>query len=224
MDGSLEPANPLGPKVSIFVVSPILPESVDAKALLSKCSFDNGLELLAARQAVGTFWRDFPVARLRLTEKNFGLDYFRLDSFRLVSKRLRTAMDIRPDCVQYFDVDSTGSSENVIAADYKIMNVPISEHLSDPAKSVFNTYSIGAGQPQMPSTPSSVHFLEDRSPSSEIFHDHFFLGHVFCSHDFAIKTLKAKCSGIRFYDPKHLGLGDRRYYLTAEGALQQEID
>jgi hypothetical protein len=69
--------------------------------LVDNCAILNGMDVFNARQAGGTFWRDFPIAQLALTAEEFDLDCFSWNANTFVSKNLRNAMALPKTAAQF---------------------------------------------------------------------------------------------------------------------------
>ena len=63
----------------------------------------------------------------------------------------------------------------------------------------------------------SIVMRSDIVPAHELFYDGFFHSHLFCTEAFAMRILKAGCTGVSFVDPSRLGFGINRRYRTLRG-------
>jgi hypothetical protein len=63
----------------------------------------------------------------------------------------------------------------------------------------------------------SIVMRADAAPAHELFYDSFFRLHLMCTEAFAVRVLKAGCTGVRFIDPSRLEVGTKRRYRTLRG-------
>jgi hypothetical protein len=62
----------------------------------------------------------------------------------------------------------------------------------------------------------------DFEPVHALFHDRFFFD-VLCTDDFAVRVLKAGCTGMRFFDPAQLSMAMPMRFRTLQG-IEEEGD
>jgi hypothetical protein len=179
---------------------PWLPYHISLSKFNKHCAMSNDAEMFGSRLAAGNFARDgLPTAKLELTLESFDVDCFLLGSFRLVSEKMRSAMALGPTDVQYFDVDTSQCAHLPQSKGYQIMHVPVTEEVSDPQNSDYTCHHLPDGSVTSGS-PRAVAFRADAEPTHEIFYDRFFKV-VYVTDEFALRVLRAGCSGARFFDP-----------------------
>ena len=149
----------------------------------------------------GRFVRDgLLAAKLALTLEDFDLDCFYWDGFTFVSERMRRAMALGPSDIQYFDVDASESAPLPRSKNYRILHVPVTEDVSDPHNSDYICHHRSDGSIDVSGMPLVAVFRQDAEPAHEIFYDKLFRV-IYCTDEFALRILKASCSGAFFFDP-----------------------
>jgi hypothetical protein len=148
-------------------------------------------------------------AKLKLTLKNFDRDFFYWDDLMFVSKKMRDAMALGPSDIQYFDVDTSESAPLPRSKNYKAMHVPVTEDVADLKNSDYYCRHCSDGSVRPTGIPPSLVFRRDAEPTHEIFYDKFFKI-IYCTDEFALRVLKAGCSGAFFFDPSHPSGNDTR--------------
>jgi hypothetical protein len=114
-----------------------------------------------------------------------------------------------PSDIQYFDVDASESSPLPRSKNYRTIHVPVMEDVSDPENSDYVRHHRSDGSVIQTGMPLSVVFRRDAEPTHEIFYDRFFKV-VHCTDEFALRVLRAGCTGAFFIDPSHSGGNDIR--------------
>jgi hypothetical protein len=179
---------------------PWLPYQVSLSKFTKHCAFSSGAEMFRSHPAARDLAKDEPpTAKLELTLENFDFDCFLKRNFILVSEKMRSAIALGPADVQYFDVDASRSAPLPQSKRYQIMHIPVTEDVSDPQNSDYTTHHFADGSVSGGS-PLSVAFRPDAAPAHDIFYDRFFKL-MYCTDEFALRVLRAGCSGIRFFDP-----------------------
>jgi hypothetical protein len=179
---------------------PWLPYQVSLSKYNKYCGFSNSAEMFQAGLPAGQFEEGaFPTAKLELRLESFDFDCFLEGRSTLVSEKMRSAMALGPADVQYFDVDASKSAPLPQSKRYQIMHIPVTEDVSDPQNSDYTTHHFADGSVSGGS-PLSVAFRPDAAPAHDIFYDRFFKL-MYCTDEFALRVLRAGCSGIRFFDP-----------------------
>jgi hypothetical protein len=184
----------------LWLFTPWLPYQFSDKKLVKECSFINGEEVFQARSRAGTFWPQFPTARLKLTWDEFDVDCFSWETYTLVSERMRDAMAMSPSEVQFFDVDASESAAGPRSKAYKLMNVAVAEDVADLERSKYTLSKLSPESEWLPLGPTHIAIRANASPTHDMFHESFFRGHVFCNDALAMRVLEAGCTGIRFLD------------------------
>ncbi|MBL8537868.1 MAG: hypothetical protein JNM59_10740 [Hyphomonadaceae bacterium] len=151
----------------------------------------NGWDVFNARQAMGTVWKDFPVAHLKISSDEFDIDCFSWEGYIFVSEKLREAFGLSPADVQYLEVDSSQSGSLASSKHYKILNVPVVETAELASDEVALRHSL---------------FFHHSSP-----------GQLFCTDALALRVLRAGCTGVRFLELSSLGVSQRQRYRTLRG-------
>lgn len=163
----------------------------------------------------GTFVREGLLsARLILSVEDFDLDYF-CRGFTFVSEKMRHAMGLGPSEIQYFDVDASGSAPLPRSKNYRTMHVPVTEDVSDLKNSDYFCRHHPDGSLEIIS-PIVAAFRDDAQPSHCIFADRSFKC-VYCTDEFALRVLRAGCSGVFFMHPSHEFSGHNRHFRTLRG-------
>jgi hypothetical protein len=200
---------------------PWLAYYVSLGKLSKHCTFSNDAEMFRSHPAAGEFAKKAPpTAKLRLTLENFDFDCFPRSSFTLVSEKMRSAMALGPNDVQYFDVDASQSARLPQSKHYQIMHIPVTEDVSDPENSDYLCQHLPDGS-VMAGSPLAVAFRSDAEPTHEIFYDRFFKA-PYCTDELALRVLRAGCTGIRFFDPTRPFGGDASAFRTVRG-VEQEV-
>ena len=135
--------------------------------------------------------------KLIIRDLAFSQDYVNQGGI-FVSARLRKIFDLPPDTVQYIKPDTSGSTENVVAMDYRWMGVLVTRDAIDLDRSE---------RVELPGLPGShgpalkrVVFREDFEadvPLFQVAHDQ----RLYATDAFAEQVLSAGAIGIEFYDP-----------------------
>ena len=154
-----------------------------------------------------------PTTRLELTRQDFDDDYFQLGKFTFASEKMRRVMALGPTDIQYFDVNSSQSMPLPRSKGYQLMHIPVAEDVTDPHRSDY-TFRHRPEGVELWGAPDAVAFRADAEPAHEIFYDRFFKI-VLCTDEFALRVLRAGCTGMRFFDPTQLFYG--RCYRTLRG-------
>jgi hypothetical protein len=202
------------------MVMPWLPYHISPGKLNKHCRFSNETEMFRSHLAAGAFAKNgLPTAKLELTLESFDVDCFTESWFTLVSEKMRCAMALGPADVQYFEVDSSRSARLPQSKHYQIMHIPVTEDVSDPKNSDYTYHHFSDGS-VTGGSPRAVAFRPDAEPTHEIFYDRFFKV-IYCTDEFALRVLRAGCSGIRFFDPARFG-GNASAFRTVRG-VEQEV-
>jgi hypothetical protein len=185
------------------------------------CGFSNDSEMFSAHPAAGEFAEGgLPTAKLELSLESFDFDCFPVGFFTLVSEKMRSAMALGPTDVQYFEVDASQSAPLPQSKKYQIMHIPVTEDVSDPKNSDYTYHHFSDGSVTSGS-PHVVAFRPDAAPAHEIFYDRFFKV-IYCTDAFAMRVLRAGCSGMRFFDPGRPFGGAACAFRTIRG-VEQEV-
>ena len=200
---------------AFWVVTPWFPHWGNWKPFWSGYEFSNAAEILPLLPAAGEFaGAALPIARLEFTREDFDDDCFQLGKFMFVSEEMRRAMALAPADIQYFDVDSRGSAPLPRSKRYQLMHVPAGEDVTDPERSDYKFRHRPEGD-ELWGAPDAVAFRPDAEPAHEIFYDRFFKI-ALCTDEFALRVLRAGCTGMRFLDPAQLN-GSGSCYRTLRG-------
>jgi hypothetical protein len=210
--------------IRIWKFFPRLPDDIDKEELGGNCAFLNWEEVFAAGLWVGRVRSPLPVVQLKLTLESFEVDCFSFQYRTLVSRRLRDAMALDPSAVQYFDVDASQSAPKAKAMDYKVLNVSVTEDVTDQQSSNFRMGSLMPGGPSVVTDLQSIAFRRDAQPKHPLFCDRFFAGHLFCTDDLALRVLRAGCTGIQFLDTAQLHFARAMRYRTVQGVEESVWD
>lgn len=200
---------------------PWLPYHIGLSKLNNHCEFLNAMEMFHAHLPVGEIAsKGLPTARLKLTLEDFDVDCFIEGQFTLVSEKMRRAMALGPSDIQYFEVDASQSAPLPQSKHYQIMHVPVTEDVADPKKSDYTCHHRSDGSVVPTGATHSLVFRPDAEPTHEIFHDRFFKT-IYCTDEFALRVLRAGCSGMRFFDPSREWGGPSSWFRTLRGVEQE---
>jgi hypothetical protein len=206
---------------AFWMFMPWLPYHISLAKLNKHCAFSNDEEMFWSHPAAGKFAKkELPTAKLELTLESFDVDCFFVGSFTLVSEKMRSAMALAAADVQYFDVDASRSARLPQSKHYQIMHIPVTEDVSDPENSDY-TYHHWSDGSVTGGSPIAAAFRPDAKPTHEIFYDKFFKV-IYSTDEFALRVLRAGCSGIRFFDPARGFGGDASAFRTVRG-VEQEV-
>lgn len=203
----------------LWIFRPWFPYEIGLKELGRHCAILNSQDLFNAGYYAGQFRPDLPVAQLKLTLENFDTDCFMYDSRTFVSERMRRIMALEPSAIQFFDVDASQSAPAPRSMNYQIMVIPLTEEASDPSQSSYMSFDL-------PDTEKKIIHAQriavrpDFEPAHELFHDRFFT-EAFCTDEFAVRVLKAGCTGMRFFDPAQLSIGMPMRFRTLRGIEEE---
>jgi len=178
------------------------------------CNILNHMEVLqAGHSRARPRQRPFPIAQLEVTAESFDADYFSWQGCQFVSERLRDAMALDPTEVRYFDIDDSPSVAATRSKLFKIMEPLAVEDVSDRSRTRYEMASLLPGDPEQPRIYSDVAVREDARPKHPLF-----FGGMYCTEAFALRVLRAGCTGLNFVYP------DRRssdpHYRTLRGIEQ----
>jgi hypothetical protein len=129
-------------------------------------------------------------------------------------------MALGPADVQCFDVDASQSARLPQSKNYQIMHIPVTEDVSDPKDSEYTYHHFSDGS-VTGGSPNVVAFRPDAEPAHEIFYDRFFKV-IYFTDAFAMRVLRAGCSGMRFFDPGRPFGGNPSAFRTIRG-VEQEV-
>jgi len=206
----------------IWKFEPWFPYEIGMETLVRHCSFENTQEVFAAGVPAREFRKgSFPRPKLRLTLEEFDVDCFRWDGLTLVSERMRSAMALDPTEVEFLDVDASASAPHPRSKGFMVLNVPVSEEMSAPSRSSHELTKLAPDIPSIPLNVKSIAIREGFAPQHELFFDHYFLGNVFCSDSFAMRLLRAGCTGVRFFDLSQLSVGVPMRFRTLQGVEEE---
>lgn len=155
-----------------------------------------------------------PPLQLVITEPEIAPHYFNI-GFEFVSADMRAAMALADDDVQWFPVDATGSTSEVVARDYRVLHVV---HYADPFD---RGTSDGGGQPyyrrdgtveqrwdlRLPDPrlgPIKVGFRSDFVAPAPLFRT-VPAGWTLVTDDVAERVGAAGIDDVRFYSPENDG-------------------
>ena len=154
-------------------------------------------------------------AKLTVTLDDFDRDSFRGGGFSFVSEKMRRAMALGSSEIQYFEVDASDSAPLARSKNYRVMHVPVTEDVADLEKSEYLMRHRADGSLEIDS-PHNVVFRQDVQPTHELFYDRNFK-FVYCSDAFAMRVLRAGCSGVYFFDASHWSDGGHKRIRTLRG-------
>lgn len=201
--------------------APWLSPSIGLSRFSKHCVFSNAEEMFRTDLAAGELKKgSLPTAKLELTLEDFDFDCFQQGIFMLVSEKMRCAMALGPMDVQYFEVDSSRSAPLPQSKHYQIMHIPVTEDVVDLKNSdyIYHHFSDGSVTDRL---PIAVAFRPDAEPKHEIFYDRFFKV-LYCTDEFALRVLRAGCSGIRFLDPAPPFERSSSVFRTVRGVEEEE--
>jgi hypothetical protein len=171
---------------------------------------------------------DFPTIQARITHPTFAPDYFTFEGFDFISEKMRLLLDIDPDFVSYFDVDTTESTALVQAKRYNVMFNRAKEHVVDVDKSTYDVIKLSkfareAGLGDFRFSFQRYAFLDDIKLRSHLFYE----ASPNCTEWFitdvqAMRLLEAGCTGFRCWDTRQLYLfREPRKFRTLQGLAEE---
>ncbi|HYD36173.1 MAG TPA: hypothetical protein VEA60_01080, partial [Allosphingosinicella sp.] len=69
--------------------------------------------------------------------------------------------------------------------------------------------------------PASNAIDVNATPRHRLFHDEQFIGSRFCTDELAMAVLRAGCTGVRFFDPRHSDSSAPMRFRTLRGVEQE---
>lgn len=195
------------------------PYEVDGEAFVENCSLLNQDEVDLAGALITRDFRHeaFPVVQLQLTLTDYDADCFMYNMLTFVSERMRNAMALGPTEIQYFDVDTRASAPLPRSKNYKVMNIPVIEDVSDPLLSNYQMRRLTPDTPEVPILVHEIAIRPDAQPTHQLFWDKFFRGYTFCTDALAMRVLRAGCTGVRFFDTSRISLLRPKRFRTLRG-------
>jgi hypothetical protein len=208
---------------TFWTFTPWLPWQRNAGQFLGRYEFLNSAKVLRARPVDGEFARTrLPTAQIKFIAEDFDKDCFQFGALTFVSEKMRRAMALGPSDIQYFDVDTSQSTPLPRSKLYQIMHIPVTEDVSEPEHSDFLFRQRPDGI-EVIGDPTVVAFRPNAEPAHEIFHDRFFKV-VYCTDEFALRVLRAGCTGMRFLDAGHPFGVSSGHHRTLRGVEEDEWD
>ncbi|QUD88255.1 imm11 family protein [Phenylobacterium montanum] len=153
-------------------------------------------------------------AELVLRKEDFDFDYFQWGPTVLVSERMRQVMALDAATARYLEVDSSRSAPLPRSKNYKILEPEADEDVSDLERSEYEMVQFMPGLPSTPSLYGHLVVRTDTEPRHELFYDAFFTADIFCTEAFALRVLRAGCTGVEF---GVLNEGEHRLCRTLRG-------
>lgn len=203
----------------IWEFSPWLPYEIGLGKLVPNCQFLNSGEVAAAGMSPGRK-RDtpFPVPQLKLTLPTFSVDCFIWEAYPLVSERMRAAMALPEDEVEYFPVDASSSAPMPRAMNYMVMSVAVTDRVSYARAG----REFESEMDFLASLVPDANAIDVTSkPTHRLFHDEQFIGSMYCTDELAMSVLRAGCTGVRFLDPRYSPLVGPMRFRTLRGVEQE---
>jgi hypothetical protein len=201
----------------------LIPMTEDCGTLpeVINCEILNGLEVLYAGVCGGLVRETpFPITQLKLSLETFDADYFQWGGWDFVSERMRDVMGLDPSAVRFFEVDASQSAPLPRSKNYQIMEVAVTEDVSDPENSDYETLRRLPGMIGQPIHVRRYAFRADAEPKHDLFYDRF-SNALLCTEAFALRVLRAGITGISFRDPNDPQ--GRYLYRTLRG-IEEYID
>jgi hypothetical protein len=209
------------PEVRFSVMDKLSPILEDCGALpeVTHCEILNVEEVMGTRFRGGQ-GRDkpFPVTQLKLTLETFDADHFEWNGKAFVSEKMRDVMNLDPSSVRFFEVDASQSAPLPRSKNYQVMEVAATEEVIDQENSEYQmrTYQPGIIRPWR--DVRHFAFRPDAAPKHDLFYDNFESTMLLCTEAFALRVLKAGCTGMSFSNPNNQPRSLRRVlYRTLRG-------
>ncbi|MCW3474315.1 imm11 family protein [Limobrevibacterium gyesilva] len=174
-------------------------------------------------------WPDgYPLARLGLPSKGFAPDYFEFGSYHFCSCRLRDAMALPDDVVQYIPIELTSGGEAVRVQDYRLLRVVAMQPALDLDRSeckVVELINQVTGQPfKVLRSIDRFALLDGLAPRTEVFRIEEICTSILVVDAFAERVLRAGCTGMEFKAADNMQSGKRvERYRTADGIAERRI-
>jgi hypothetical protein len=159
--------------------------------------------------------RSSPAATLVLTLEDFNVDFFEWGGSAFVSERMRDAMALDASQVRFFEVDDSQSAPLPRSKNYQMMEPKVAEKVLDLKRTQHQMRPILPDAPFVPFVTGRLALRPDAAPKHDLFYDGFFTKELFCSDAFALRVLRAGCTGLTFRDPD--SRGDRNLFRTLRG-------
>lgn len=149
--------------------------------------------------------RPSPAAELTMRREDFDADYFTWGGCIFVSERMRQAMALDASEVRFFEVDTSQSAPLPRSKNYQMMEPTMMEDVLDPEKSQYDAESIPPDDCFGPLEVNRIAVRPDVTPTHDLFYDGFFSSILLCTDRFAMRVLRAGCTGMVFVDPNGYG-------------------
>jgi hypothetical protein len=144
--------------------------------------------------------RPNPAADLVIKQEHFETDFFTWGRFMFVSERMRKVMALPPSEVRFFEIDDSQSAPRPRSMNYQLMQPDVVEDVGDVERSKYQVIPV-EGFPPRPPDVSRLVFRPDAAPKHDLFFDRFFSIELLCTDAFAMRILRAGCTGAKFVDP-----------------------
>lgn len=199
------------------------PYEVGLKVLAEKCDIKNRYEIEKFKDLrAGQFYTgSMPLLQLEIRDEEFRVDCFTYDLLTFVSERMRDALNINGCDIQYFEVDTSLSCDIPRSMNYKIMNIPCVESVSDATNSIYQTIEIPGVINHSSHIVESIKIRSEVNIKRQLFYDEFFRSQAFCTETLAIRVLRAGCTGVRFFDPAQLSMAKPMRFRTLRGIEEE---
>jgi hypothetical protein len=191
-------------------------------------SFDNEDEIdeaLNGGKIGGPKVYDFPLVKARFLHPDFAPDFFYFNSLVFVSKKMHLLLEIDPDFVSYFDVDTSESAPCIQAMEYKVMFNRAKEDVMDMDKSIYTEVRVPKVLKGLVSGRDYDKIIcrEDIKVKSHLFTDASNVcARNLCTDYQAMKLLAAGCTGFRCWDTRQLKLfREPRKFRTLQGLAEE---
>ena len=171
---------------------------------------------------------NFTRPRLRMPQRGFAPDYFTFGRRGFASHRLREAFAQPDSVVQFYPIELLKGGRDVVAQDYRWMNIlachaAIDLHHSDFVMEEDEVYQTNETFRFIRSYNRMV-IRDDIDPSAEIFRVSEDLTTVLASDALAERVTRAGCTGISFEDPTtYVKGGPVHRYRTATGIIEEDM-
>lgn len=138
-------------------------------------------------------------------------DHFTFGLFNFVSARLRDALALPPDDVQYLAIELAAGGARAIAQDYRLFRPLRHQAAMDGPRSLFGAYGEQVNGPPPIGERWFLRTLAIRTdlvPCADLFWVDEAPATLLATDALALRVIKAHCTGIRFRDPLTLSYSD----------------
>ncbi len=147
---------------------------------------------------------EIPLRRLTLPDKGFSPDYFAHASEKFASRRLRHALALPPEIVEFVPIELLAGGEAARAQDYRLMRVLAEQPAMDLDRSdcrIHEGVNWVTGEPRRTANyPCDMVLHHDFHPRTALFRVQEDPTTIIATDALALQVLQAGCTGVAFAD------------------------